>query len=199
MQGDRLPTHTRFWYMFEPNITAHEFQHAFGWTHDFRSSGKASFCLTEWLDVHRAFNSPQPAVDEYTKVKMHPPSLAAPPNAIRLRFDVTDPDGLHQVQLLTPEIGNSGGVLSCQRLNGESHRTVEFVTTNLIPKAEFVYLRTIDMHGNISQSEGFPIDITPLLLRPEVVSIPDANLAAAVREQIGNRITTHTIENLTEA
>ena len=183
---------------FEPGITAHELQHAFGWLHDFRSYDKSSFCIAEWLDVHRAFNPPQPAVDEHTTVKMHPPSLAAPPNAIRLRFEVTDPDGLHQVQLLAPEIGNAGGVLNCKRLNGASRRTVEFVTTDLTPKIESVSLRAIDMHGNISQSGGFRIDITPLLPRPEVVSIPDTNLAAAVREQIGNRITTHTIANLTK-
>ena len=33
--------------------------------------------------------------------------------------------------------------------------------------------------------------------QPEVVSIPDANLAAAVREIIGDSITTHTLLNLT--
>ena len=43
----------------------------------------------------------------------------------------------------------------------------------------------------------FPIDITPLFPSPKVVSIPDPNLAAAVQEEIGDRITTHTMLNLT--
>ena len=193
---------------FNYAIAAHELGHAFGLLpHDFRPTSNY-FCYYEWLDVHRAFNPSQSAVDQPSTIKMLPPSLASPPNAIRLRFEVTDPDGLHQVQLITTEVSKqisgvvgevfrtSGGLLGCKRLNREPNRTIEFVTIELIPENKFVFLRMIDVHGNISGSQRYPIDITSLLPSPEVVSIPDLNLAAAVRREIGN-ITTRSMLNLT--
>ena len=193
---------------FNYAIALHELGHAFGLLpHDFRPTSNY-FCYYEWLDVHRAFNPSQSAVDQPSTIKMLPPSLASPPNAIRLRFEVTDPDGLHQVQLITTEVGKhisgvvggefrtSGGLLGCKRLNREPNRTIEFVTIELIPENKFVSLRMIDVHGNISGSQRYPIDITSLLPSPEVVSIPDLNLAAAVRREIGN-ITTRSMLNLT--
>ena len=42
------------------------------------------------------------------------------------------------------------------------------------------------------------VDITSLLSPDKVVSIPDTNLAKAIRQKIGNSITTHTLLRLTE-
>ena len=80
-----------------------------------------SFCAAESLDVHRYFNAKQYSQNGFdTTFHMLPPSLASPPNAIRLRFEVADFDGLHQVQLYTPEVSgvgaSSGGLLACKRL-----------------------------------------------------------------------------------
>ena len=134
---------------FDVVLTVHELGHAFGLTHDdYRVNGKwistlsvdpmvTSFCAAEWLDVHRYFNANQYSQDVFnTTVQMFPPSLASPPNSIRLRFEVSDTDGLHQVQLHTPEIKldikggffQKGGFLACKRLTGTSS-IVEFVTT----------------------------------------------------------------------
>ena len=185
---------------------AHELGHAFGLQHDFRndthlmsygpirtqSSTQLSYCAAEWLDAHSAFNLDQPLVNnnETTHIEMLPPSLAAPPNAIRLRFEVTDSDGLHQVQLLTPATltGPAEGfneLLSFKALNGSTNTTVEFVTTDLTPKNKDVSLQAIDVHGNISWSRSIPIDVTALLPPAKVVTIPDANLASAVRDALG--------------
>ncbi len=189
-------------------LTSHELRHTFGLGHDFRIDGRGfafqiSKCTAELLDIHRYFNTNRQSQDlnNNTTVKMLPPlSLAPPPNAIRLRFEVTDPDGLHQARLLAPEIsgpaGPTGGFMACKGLNSTSS-TVEFVTTALTPKSESVSLRVIDVHGNISSSRRYPIDVTSLLLPSEVVSMPDANLAAVVREAIGSSdLTTHTMLNL---
>ena len=46
-----------------------------------------------------------------------------------------------------------------------------------------IILRVIDLHGNFTE-HWFPIDIAPLLPLPEVISIPDPNLAAAVRDTL---------------
>ena len=65
------------------------------------------------------------------------PPLASSPYAIRFRFEVTDPDGVHQVQLLTPAtIRNQGPgqskLLSCKRLNGETDTIeIELITNQL--------------------------------------------------------------------
>lgn len=45
------------------------------------------------------------------------PSLAAPPHTIRLRFEVTDTDGLHQVQLYHG-FGQDPSVIACEHLTG---------------------------------------------------------------------------------
>ena len=134
-----------------------------------------SYCAAEWLDAHRAFNPAQPILNaEWTKVEMLPPSLNAPSNAIRLRFEVTDSDGIHQVQLLTQTLtGPAAGypeLLSCKALNGSTNTTVEFVTTDLTPKNKSVSLNVIDVNGNISFSENFPINVRSLLSPTEDVN-----------------------------
>ena len=193
-------------------FASHELGHVWGLSHDFRSSSylmsygrgpirKLSQCAAGWLSASPFFNTNQnrTSFNKPAVIEMLPPSLASPPNAIRFRFEVTDSDGLHQVQLLTRDLVWYGegypAVIGCKRLTG-TNSTVEFVTTELIPRNRSVWLQLIDVHGNFSWSENFPIDITSLLPPPEVVSIPDANLAAAVRGTLGGRITSHTMLDL---
>ena len=197
-----LPASGRF---FNQPLAAHELGHIFGLEHDFRSTAyimsmgpwgliQLSKCAAEILDFSPFFNTGHQSQrsNSSTTIKMHPP-LAAPSFAIRLRFEVTDADGLHQAQLY------AAGLIACKQLNGNKRTTVEFVTL-LKPGTNAVFLRTIDVHGNISFSEGYPIDVVSLLPPPTVVSIPDANLAAAVRETLdlapGSLITTHKMLNL---
>ena len=207
-----IPASGRF---FSLSLTFHELAHAFGLNHDYRDVPGArlvggSACACEWLNVHPYFNTNRQNQDlnNKTTIEMSTPSLVSPPNAIRLRFEVTDFDGLHQAQLFTPEsnirfnvnLGGLiaiGGLIACKRLNG-TNTIVEFVTTELTPSTDFVWLNVIDVHGNFSSSKKFPIDITSLLPPPKVVSIPDANLATAVRHEIDGSITMHTILDLKE-
>ena len=89
------------------------------------------------------------------------------------------------------------GLLACKNLDGVTSSTVEFVTK--LTSDESVLLQVMDVNGNFEDSDSskiFPIDITSLLLPPKVVSIPDPNLAAAIRQEIGKSITTHTLLNL---
>ena len=175
---------------FNVGVVIHELGHAFGLSHDYNEDAKItlslyttdpiarSFCAAEWLDVHPYFNTNQAFSNQNTTVQMLPP-LASPPDAIRLRFEVTDLDGLHQAQL-----HDGFGVIACQSINGQSN-TVEFVTTKLIAgSATGISLRVVDKYGNYIQ-RNFPIDVTSALPPPEVVSIPDRKLAAAIRGTLG--------------
>ena len=201
-----------FGHCFNSEVITHELGHAFGLFHDYRTDAKRirshtddpmldSFCSAEWLDVHRAFNAHQSAFTFSSKlstIKMLPPNLGASLNAIRLRFEVTDPDGLYQAHLFTSgDIGDGyQRWIGCKSLKGKSSSTVKFGTTELgVANAE-VWLQVVDIHGNITVSQRFSIDVTPLLPPPKTVSMPDVNLAAAVQQEIGNPITTHTILNL---
>ena len=188
---------------FTVSTAAHELGHAFGLHHDFRndayimsygSQHALSQCAAEWLDVHPYFNTNR-ATFEWTKptIEMLPPSFVSPPNAIRLRFKVASPNGLHQTQLLI-----NTELTACQKLKGETNATVDFVLTSLTPgnNTDTVYLMVADVHG-ILEHLPFRVDVTSVLPPPKVVSIPDLNLAAAIRQEIGDSITTHTLLNLT--
>ena len=193
--------------------TIHELGHAFGLSHDYRSNFKANrvytsdfkgfmtttYCAAEWLYAHRYFNSNPREVNNNTKIHFHPAELIKPPTKIRLKFTLTDLDGLHQAHLLHPqgflpeqynhlaEI-NESTLAACQRLSGKQD-TVEFVTRdlvgpdNLTSESIRIWLAVMDMHGNFT-SHPFDIDMTQLLSPHDVVSIQDTNLASVIREEL---------------
>ncbi|RKU06521.1 hypothetical protein C6502_19980 [Candidatus Poribacteria bacterium] len=194
-------------------LAAHELGHTFGLRHDFRNDAyimsyggsnqsQLSKCAAEGLDVHPYFNPTRASqnFNKSTTIGALTARLASLPNTIGLRFEVADFDGLHQARLHTPEVKSdyerSGGFLACKRLTGISS-TVEIVTTALEPRNKSVFLQVIDVHGNISWSQRYPINITSLLPPPKVVSTPDGNLAAVVRKHIGEAaLTPHAMLNL---
>ena len=184
---------------FNLKTAAHELGHAFGLQHDFRSDtyimsfgsnpNKLSECAAEWLAAHRYFNpsQSQPHFDNPTKIQMLSP-LVSPPYAIRLRFEVTDPDGVYHAQLLTPATirkQDQGQLkfLSCKRLNGETGTIViELITNQLTANSREVTLSVIDVHGNFT-SQTYPIDITTIF-PTETVSIPDKNQTINIPEPV---------------
>ena len=152
-------------------VIAHELGHTFGLRHDFRSDAymlsygitntrgwnrdRISQCAAEWLDVHSFFNASQSLFNNRTTIRMLSP--LASPKAIRLRFEVTDPDGLHQAQLIIPSTAEDpdrarGEKLhGCKRLRGESS-SIEFITNELTEESTTeVALHVIDVHGNITR------------------------------------------------
>ena len=159
-------------------------------------------CGVEALDSHERFRINQIVPNDAppTFEMLSPPTFAGAPNAIHLRFRVTDADGIHQVRLHTPEWDPyvAGEFIACKHLN-ERSATVEFVTTELSPRSESVHLWMIDKKGSFYSNwfDPYPINITTMLPPATTVSIPDPQLAAAVRQKIGN-ITTLSLLNLRE-
>ena len=182
---------------YDTAVTVHELGHAFGLIHDYRNNLKAwvdlyinepmttSFCAAQWLDVHRYFNTYKTDANQPTTIQMSVPTRVVDTNGISFQFNVTDPDGLHQAQILIPESHESpfSKLLNFKALHGQKD-AVEFVTTQLTPKTSSIWLRVIDKRGYFTE-QAFPITMTPLLPPPKVVSIPDTNLAAAIRKAVG--------------
>ena len=177
-------------------LAAHELGHAFGLAHDWRSrydimtygrigEGELSKCAAEWLDVHRAFTPAKPEVDRPATVNILPPRLESLPNVIRLSFEVTDIDGIHQVQLIGSTRLQFGlpGLIACESANGSSSSTVEFIFNPIAPESN-VALSIIDIYGNLTNNIIYPINVTTLVPDPAPVSIPDPNLASAIRETL---------------
>ena len=162
-------------------LTLHELGHAFVLVHDFRKGRNSNYvlagaaqnrlskCAAEWLSVSRFFNTKSIFRNEPGEIQLL--SLRAySQDTISFRFKVTDPDGLHQAQLLVPEIYRGTGegsfqLFDCKRLNGKTD-TVESVvrTAELVDR---IALQIIDVGGNITWAT-FPIELD------EVVSAKNA-------------------------
>ncbi len=182
---------------YESDVTVHELGHAFGLAHDYRNNLKAwvdlysnepmttSLCAAQWLDVHRYFNTSKVDFNQPTTIQMETPTRVGESNSVHFQFNVTDSDGLHQAQFLIPESHKSpfSKLQDFKAMNGQKD-VVEFVTTQLTPRTSSVMFRVIDKHGYYTEKK-FPITMTSLLPLPKVVTIPDANLAAAVRKAVG--------------
>lgn len=149
-------------------VAAHELGHAFGLEHDFRdatylmSYGAApdqlSKCAARWLDASRFFNTDQTAFNESTTIQMLTPSTyLRNTRNFTLRFEVADPDGIHQAQLLVPAtvVDPAPGVKlhSCKDLHTQ-RGILEFSTPTLTARqVNNVVLQVIDVYGNIARQD----------------------------------------------
>ena len=151
-------------------LTNHELGHAFGLDHDFREGHedavvggrgfRLSKCAAEWLSVSRLFNTKSTFRNEPGEIQLLS-MRTYNQDSISLRFKVTDPDGLHQAQLLLPEISEGTGwgpyrLFDCKRLNGKTSTFESAVRTAEL--ADRVTLQIMDMNGNVAWAT-FPIEL----------------------------------------
>ena len=198
---------------FNLAIAAHELGHGFGLEHDFRENAyimsygwnrhQLSKCAAGWLDAHPCFNASENVTNPDATIQMPAPTAA--PNGIRLRFEVNNPERLHQAQLLIPTTSIDPAPYfkldGCHFFEAENN-TIEFLSTELFEVSQDeVALHVIDKHGHTTW-QTFPIDIAPILPSPTFVSIPDPNLASALRKALklaeNARIPERNLRRLTE-
>ena len=176
----------------------HELGHAFGLDHDFREGSNSDYvmayghqsrlskCAAEWLSVSRFFNSRQILRNDPAKIQLLSSQTHAQ-DTISLRFEVTDPDGLHQAQLLVADFFEGDGwgahrLFDCKRLKGETSVVESDIRIEELVNS--VTLQITDVSGHITWAT-FPIDASSLLPPPKVVSLPDPNLERAIRAELG--------------
>ena len=146
-------------------VTVHELGHAFALEHDFRKGIRSVMagipkCHTEWLSVSRFFNTKSTFHNEPGEVQLL--SLRTyNQDVINFRFKVRDPNGLHQAQLLVPEISNgtawgANRLFDCKELDGTTGTVESAVRTTEI--VDRITLQIIDVGGNITWAT-FPIQL----------------------------------------
>ena len=115
---------------------------------------KLSKCEAEWLDKCRFFNPDQSFFDKPTKITLNVFPIDTTKSR-NLQFDVSDEDGVHQVQLFSPIDPilkhYKNNLQGCRLLKGKKNASVEFEITN--PDVKEVELRMIDMLGNTASRE----------------------------------------------
>ena len=182
-------------------LIPHELGHAFGLQHYFfnsanimsygsvredLSSKQLSLCNAQWLNVHPYFNSDK-VITRNLNTSIHPLSAGydvKPPHAFRLRFELYDPDGLHQAQLIASKsaalnASSEPEFIDCQAFRGVSGHA-EFATTRIL---DYVMIQVIDKEGNYTR-KTFKVDATVPPPETNAASIPDPNLASAIQQAL---------------
>ena len=156
-------------------LIAHELGHAFNLGHDFRDSSylmsgsytlnKLSTCASRVLDINPFFNQDANTIqtsNHHGKIRMVTERVY-PLNGqhFTVKFEITDNDGIYQVQLLfpryviNPEIkSDSRGLYDCRNFeNAPSSETVEFYVPSEFLKypSNNITIRVFDQYGNVTQ------------------------------------------------
>ena len=161
---------------FDFTTVAHELGHAFGLQHDFRddvyimsygdSPNRLSMCNADYLDVNRFFNLGRVFISEAEPTIRITSSLEYPPGAsvIAIRFELNDPEGLHQAQFLPATTDFATGldraaavgspeVQECAGLNGQMEVIAFSYARFSGTDAHRLALGVVDLQGHTALKE----------------------------------------------
>ena len=129
-------------------------------------------CAAEWLSVSRFFNTDLVSANTPTQIQLLSVQ-AYSQDTISIRFQVTDPDGLHQAHLLLPGITRDGAtgpyrLFDCIPLNGKTSTFESAVRrTEIFDRAS---LQVMDVNGNITWATS-PITLDAVLSEQNVLDV----------------------------
>ena len=111
-----------------------------------------SECAATLLNVSSYFNANTLTTNTPATIEMlSDTTYTAETTDWTLRFSVSDPDGVYQVQLLHAFPDNTAGLLGCQELDNLQSATVEFnlPAVAILSSVNYIWLRVIDQHGTL--------------------------------------------------
>ena len=147
------------------DLIAHELGHAFNLLHDFRDDthimsygygrNKLSECAATFLSVSPYYNGRIPEGDTPATIRMISEILPPATGDWKLRFAVSDPDGLFQVQFEHAFPNKPAGIIECQRIQSTSSTQVTLTMpagAKLSP-VNNIWVRVVDNNGYTQTQE----------------------------------------------
>ena len=148
------------------DLIAHELGHALNLEHDFRNDSyimsygaardQLSVCAASTLNVSPFFNQDVPVGNvsntPATIQMLTPSTYPANEENWTLQFNVSDMDGVHQVQFLLSVPGEATSLVSCKDFNDTRSTIVEFgmpIGATVAPTNN-VYIRVVDQNGYVA-------------------------------------------------
>lgn len=150
-------------------LIAHELGHTFNLVHDFRNDlyvmsygfgrNQLSACAAEALNVNLFFNQGdinRPATNAHAVIEMLTPwTYPADVENWKIRFLVSDPDGIFQIQFEFAFPNSGAGLTDCKSYKGEQNTEVEFTLPADATAAETnnIWIRVFDQNGYVTTKE----------------------------------------------
>ena len=147
-------------------LIAHELGHAFNLEHDFRDDtymmsygfdrNQLSECAATLLNVSSYFNANTLTTNTAATIQLlSDTTYTAETTDWTLRFSVSDPDGVYQVQLLHALPNTTAGILGCQRFNNTQNASAVFTMPDgaTLNESHHIWLRVVDSNGHLQTKE----------------------------------------------
>ncbi|MDE0635964.1 MAG: NPCBM/NEW2 domain-containing protein [Candidatus Poribacteria bacterium] len=147
-------------------LIAHELGHAFNLIHDFRNDlyimsygserREFSVCAAVALNVSPFFNESGNAANTSATIDMLTPwTYPANAEGWTVRFKVSDPDGIYQVQFEQSVADEGSSISDCKTFDNIQDATVEFMLPTDATAAEInnIWIRVFDQNANVTTKE----------------------------------------------
>ncbi len=146
-------------------LIAHELGHALNLVHDWRDNtyimsygahrNKLSACAAMLLNVSPYFNDNVETNTDSTITMLTPNKYLLNADGVDMRFEISDPDGIYQVQMEHAAIGDNAGLYDCACVPGKQNAVVKFEMPEGATQSQqnSVWIRVVDMNGRVKTTE----------------------------------------------
>ena len=143
-------------------LIAHELGHALNLVHDWRNNAyvmsygaqrsKISECAATLLNVNPYFNLTGHDANHSATITMLTPDYYLENTAtFQIRFEISDPDGIYQVQMEHAVLGEDPGLYDCHCVSIKQKAIVTFQMPKDATQSQTnnIWIRVVDINGNI--------------------------------------------------